>query len=73
MTSEATLDVRGLSCPEPALQTRTELQRLGAGTLVVLSDSATARLNVERVGTQLGWRCQIEQTADATFRITLRK
>ncbi|MBM4061603.1 MAG: SirA family protein [Planctomycetes bacterium] len=72
MNGTKNLDVRGLSCPEPALRTRLALQGLGTGTLVVLVDSSTSRNNVERTGRQLGWQTQALEEG-ATTRITLRK
>jgi TusA-related sulfurtransferase len=68
-----TLDVRGLSCPEPAMLTREALIELGKGTLVVLTDSATSRNNIERTGKLAGWSVEITQDDEQTYRIKLTK
>lgn len=73
MSDPKTLDVRGLSCPEPAMLTREALLALGSGTLIVLTDSYTSRTNIERTGKLAGWKAEITQDADETYRITLTK
>ena len=73
MTETKTLDVRGLSCPEPAMLTREALLALGSGTLTVLSDSFTSRTNIERTGNRIGWKTEVIQDDDESYRITLTK
>jgi tRNA 2-thiouridine synthesizing protein A len=73
MTETKTLDVRGLSCPEPAMLTRETLKALGQGRLVVVSDSFTSRTNIERTGVMAGWKVAVTQDADETYTITLTK
>jgi TusA-related sulfurtransferase len=73
MTEIKTLDVRGLSCPEPAMLTREALIALGSGTLIVLSDSFTSRTNIERTGKMTGWKAEVTQDDDETYHITLTK
>jgi TusA-related sulfurtransferase len=72
MTEIKTLDVRGLSCPEPAMLTREALLALGSGKLIVLSDSFTSRTNIERTGNRIGWKAEVVLD-DETYRITLTK
>lgn len=73
MSAMKTLDVRGLSCPEPAMLTREALIELGKGTLIVLTDSATSRNNIERTGKLAGWSVEITQDDEQTYRIKLTK
>lgn len=73
MSAMKTLDVRGLSCPEPAMLTREALIELGKGTLIVLADSATSRNNIERTGKLAGWNVEITQDDEQTYRIKLTK
>lgn len=73
MTEAKTLDVRGLSCPEPAMLTRETLLSLGKGTLIVLSDSTTSCHNIERTGKLAGWKAEIVTEGGSTYRITLTK
>ncbi len=73
MTSAKILDVRGLSCPEPAMLTREALLSLGKGNLIVLSDSATSCHNIERTGKLAGWKAEVTDEGDHSYRITLTK
>jgi tRNA 2-thiouridine synthesizing protein A len=72
MQATQTLDVRGLSCPEPALLTRQTLLELGRGALEVLADSSTARNNIERTAKLVGWTAAVSEEPGC-YRITLTK
>ena len=68
-----TLDVCGLSCPEPVVRTQAALKALGAGdSLAVLADTATARDNILRTATQAGFLVRADTDGDA-FRIVVTK
>jgi tRNA 2-thiouridine synthesizing protein A len=56
MTAPDILDLRGLSCPEPALLARQALQKASKGTVEVIVGSTTARENVSRTAQNLGWQ-----------------
>ncbi len=73
MTENTTLDVRGLSCPEPAMLTRQALAAQKEGALVVLTDSSTSKGNIERTAKLAGWKAETSQDADQTYRVTLTK
>lgn len=66
------LDVRGLSCPQPVLVTRTRLNELGSGRLEVMADTGTARDNVSRVATGQGWKVEVLEEGD-DFLLVLSK
>lgn len=68
-----TVDVTGLSCPEPVVRTLAALQSLPAGaSLLVLADTATARDNISRTATGKGY--QVVVTADGQrYELTLTK
>jgi tRNA 2-thiouridine synthesizing protein A len=68
-----TLDVRGLSCPQPPMLTQEALQKMGKGTLEILVDSSTARENVSRLAKNSGWNVTVEDQPDGSYRIILRK
>lgn len=56
-----TIDVSGLSCPEPVVRTRAALQGLPAGEAIeVLVDTVTARENVLRAAQALGCASMVE-------------
>ena len=67
------LDVRGLSCPQPALRAREALSRAASGTLEVLLDPGTARDNVVRIAERAGWQIAECEEPDGSLRLTLRK
>ncbi len=67
------LDVRGLSCPQPALRTTEVLNRLTKGTLEVLLDAGTARDNVVRIAERAGWHIVERAEPDGSVRLSLRK
>lgn len=48
MSDSATVDARGLSCPEPVLLVQQALRDNAASAFAVLVSSPTARDNVER-------------------------
>ncbi len=67
------LDVRGLSCPVPAVQTKRKLETMGeSGSLEVLVDTDTARENVTRLAVHKGWRVDERTEADG-WRLILTK
>ncbi len=73
MTDIKTVDARGLSCPEPAMLAHQAIQKLNKGTVEVLVDSGTARENVTRLGKNADWVVSIEEQADGSSRIVLKK
>ena len=56
------VDARGLSCPEPLWLTKSALDGMTAGMLVVLVDDPTALANVTRLAEQQG--CTVETNED---------
>ncbi|MDD4750946.1 MAG: sulfurtransferase TusA family protein, partial [Synergistaceae bacterium] len=45
-----TVDARGLSCPQPIVETKKVLDKLSGGRVEVLVDTVTSRENVLRFG-----------------------
>jgi TusA-related sulfurtransferase len=73
MANTVTLDTRGLSCPQPALQATHALRPLAGGTVEVFVDPGTARDNVTRIAERAGWRVTEEEQSDGSLRLILRK
>ena len=67
------VDARGLSCPQPVMLTSRVIKKLNKGTIEVLVDSGTARDNVSRFGKNSGWAATIEEQAEGSYRIVLKK
>lgn len=68
-----TIDVTGLSCPEPVVRTRAALEKLAVGEqLQVLADTATARENVLRTARSLGCDASVTENG-SQFALTITK
>lgn len=66
-----TVDVRGLSCPEPVIRTR-QAMKAGAFPIRVLVDTGTSRDNVSRMAQAAGCKVAVEDKGDG-FVLTLTK
>lgn len=51
-----TIDERGLSCPQPVLDTLAKIATMGSGELDVLVDTEASKENVSRAAQGKGWR-----------------
>lgn len=68
-----TIDVTGLSCPEPVVRTQAALKALPVGErLEVLVDTVTARENVSRVARAAGCVVTVDER-DGHFCLTLAR
>lgn len=67
-----TVDARGLSCPQPIVETKRVVDKMSGGKVEVLVDTVTSRENVLRFGTNAGWRCSFEDKGEY-FKVTLEK
>ena len=67
-----TVDCRGMSCPQPVLETKKALEKSGPGGVLVLVDNPGSKENVRRFGESQG--CQVDITEEkGTFRLRLKK
>jgi TusA-related sulfurtransferase len=66
------IDVRGLSCPQPVLETRKKMTQMSGGVLEVYVDSGTARDNISRMAGKQGWAVEVEDRPDG-FALRLSK
>ena len=48
------VDARGLSCPQPVIETKRALDRMSSGTVEILVDTVTSRENVIRFASNAG-------------------
>ena len=53
-----TIDARGLSCPQPVLDTLAKIEAMGSGELEVLVDTEASKENVSRAAQGKGWRVE---------------
>lgn len=67
------VDARGLSCPQPVIETLDAIKRLGSGSIEVLVDTETSKENVSRAATAQGWQVQEVAKDGDGFRLALAK
>jgi TusA-related sulfurtransferase len=71
--STITVDTRGLSCPQPVVETVRAARQHPSDTLEVLADTATSRENIARFARNNHWTVDISETTDGEFKLTLKK
>ncbi|MGC9325173.1 MAG: sulfurtransferase TusA family protein [Desulfomonilia bacterium] len=69
----ATVDARGLSCPQPVILTMNKIKELGTGQIEVLVDTDTSKENVSRAAKSKGWNVKDIQPDGTGYRVTLLK
>lgn len=67
------VDARGLSCPQPVLDTLNRIAAMGKGTLEVLVDTEASKENVSRAAQAKGWSLDAAVEAAGEYRLTLSK
>jgi tRNA 2-thiouridine synthesizing protein A len=69
----ATVDARGLSCPQPVIMTMDEIKKRKDKEIIVLVDTDTSKENVTRAAESQG--CKIDEISPEGegYRITLTK
>ena len=71
---EATLDLRGLKCPMPALKTRAALGRLPAGqVLIVKCTDPLAGIDIPHLVLETGNRLEGQEREGAVMTFRIRK
>ncbi len=68
-----TIDVRGLSCPQPVMNTLEELDKAGSGTFSILVDTDTSKENVVRSVESRGWSVQKIESKEGGYVIVVVK
>lgn len=72
-TSRFEVDARGLSCPQPVLETKKALAGRTSGEGTILVDTVTSRENVSRFARSQGWQVTWVENSDGGFRVLLSK
>ena len=67
-----TVDARGLSCPQPIVETKKVLDKINGGRVEILVDTVTSRENVLRFGRNAGWQGSFEES-EGSFKVILEK
>ena len=69
----ATVDARGLSCPQPVIMTLDEIKKGNEKEIIVLVDTDTSKENVTRAAESQGWKVNEVTPEGEEYRITLTK
>ena len=69
----ATVDARGLSCPQPVIMTLDEIKRGSDVEIIVLVDTDTSKENVTRAAESQGYRVNEVSPEGQGYRITITK
>jgi len=65
------IDARGLSCPQPVLDTLAKIESMGSGRLEVLVDTEAAKENVSRSAQGKGWQVDSVTEDGDEYRLVL--
>ena len=66
------LDVRGIACPGPVIETKKALESLESGIIQVVVDNQVSAANVEKLAKGLGYPVSVEQKDDL-YQLTITK
>ena len=73
MSNPILVDARGLSCPQPVLDTTDMMDVLGQGRFEVLTDCGASPENVARAAQSKGWRLVSSVEEGGSMRMVLEK
>jgi TusA-related sulfurtransferase len=65
------VDARGLSCPQPVLDTLAKIAAMGSGELEVLVDTEASKENVARAAQGKGWKVDSISEEGGEYRLKL--
>ena len=69
----ATVDARGLSCPQPVIMVLDEIKKGKENEIIVLVDTDTSKENVTRAAESQGCKVNDVSPEEEGYRITLTK
>ena len=69
----ATVDARGLSCPQPVIMTLDEIKKGKDKEIIVLVDTDTSKENVTRAAESQGCKVNGVSAEEEGYRITITK
>ncbi|MBG0775763.1 MAG: sulfurtransferase TusA family protein [Desulfovibrionaceae bacterium] len=68
-----TVDARGLSCPQPVLDTLAAIAAAGSGRIVVIVDTEASKENVARAAQGRGWNVDSVEESGGEYTLNLSK
>ena len=73
MNNVFTVDARGLSCPQPVLETRRAFEESNALQIKILVDNATSKENVKRFASNQGCEVEIQDLGAEQYEINVKR
>jgi TusA-related sulfurtransferase len=73
MSDAIVVDARGLSCPQPVLETKTALEKSTGDRVEILVDTVTSKENVSRFARSRGWTPSWEETPEGSFKVIMTR
>jgi selenium metabolism protein YedF len=73
MSEVFTVDARGLSCPQPVLETKKAFEESNALTLRILVDNVTSKENVKRFASNQGCDVTIQELGPDQYELTVKR
>jgi selenium metabolism protein YedF len=70
--AEKSIDLRGLACPQPVVQTRKAILEDGVNCVKVVVDRDVSAENIQRMARSHGWETAVEQEGDE-YQLTLTR
>ncbi len=70
---QETVDARGLSCPQPVLDTLAMIVKMGKGELLVMVDTEASKENVSRAVQAKGWQVKKVDERGDEYHLTIIK
>lgn len=67
------IDTRGLSCPQPVLETKRAIEASGGDQFRVLVDNVTSRENVSRFARNQGFSVDVKDDGANTYELSLKR
>ncbi len=67
------IDARGLSCPQPVLMAKKEIDAKNPKTLEICVDNATAVGNLRRLAGHLGYEVSVKEQEDDEYLVKFVK
>jgi selenium metabolism protein YedF len=71
MAESFTVDARGLTCPQPVLETKKVLEQGAHGNFLVLVDNSAARENVSRYARNQGCQVEVQERGPGEFEVRI--
>lgn len=67
------VDARGLTCPQPVILVKKEMEKFGSDSLTIIVDNEGACENITRMAKHMGWEVSVEDKKGEYFLLISKK